>query len=254
MSKTEHKPIVTVDRPTAEGQARIVVDRPSFAGKIDALKAHYPDLYEDFHDRLDKGMDVPHIATWLRIHSGISLSESEIIVYDDARSRGPEHLARFMAGERREIPEELQNRPRATLREQLISELRDKATEMLDEARKDPESDANQIIEILLIDQMVNEGVKVNETKLLLAEQRERAKLKEHIRDLKKKAQVAEGRLRIQQRGLNLREKQLKAAKKSVEAARKDIREGRPFDPREVVEKFSAAIGLSGPPERRVEQ
>lgn len=249
MSDQERRSQAAERPPKRERPSRVVIERPSFAGKIVTLKEQHPDLYKEFHQHLDAGWDIGKLSSWVKACSGISLSEFEITLYADARSRGVRYLGKVMKGEKREEIDGPQNdrRDPGSLRETIQAELRKKVAEMLDEARRDPTSDANKMIEILLVDQIANEDVRLNDAKALLKEQQQR-------NQLEKDNKIQDAKLKNQERMLEIRKKQIAATTKAVKTARRALKEGRPIDQLEMVEQISRAIGLSGPPERRVEQ
>ncbi len=132
------------------------------------------------------------------------------------------------------------------IRADIISGIRNKITKLVNAARRDPSSDASQLVEALLLHQMTTMEFREAEVRQVLEEQRKR-------RELEKKYQSEHRKVLVKEKELLLKREQLNAARKAVKEAQTAEKQGRPFDTREVVERISAAIGLTGPPERRVE-
>jgi paraquat-inducible protein B len=164
----------------------------------------------------------------------------------DAPIKGPEGLPEKRSG----VP----------LRLRILAEFKKKVEKMFEEAVEDPNSDANELVHILLLEQLTNmpAGPSGTELKTILGQQQKRQSAKEHWKLAVEKEKDAR---KLNRKRRKLLEEQVKAMRLKIKSVRRKMREaqqtakeaiaaqqeGHPMDALEVYNRIAEIVGLRSP-------
>jgi hypothetical protein len=166
-----------------------------------------------------------------------------------------------------ELPENVEYMPEDKLHGKVVVTLKEKANKMFEEAAEDPNSEANQLVRILLLNQLANmqpESYQEN-PKMVVTEERyrgveaeRRAEMDKHMltllkrREVKLKEEIKLARTRTKELAQKVKahEHKLAEAERLAQNAQAAAEHGAPLDPVSVYTKIAQIIGLESPAEQ----
>jgi hypothetical protein len=126
---------------------------------------------------------------------------------------------------------------------------------LLEDYRENPDGDAGQIVNIMLLNQLVSTYSSVPEVDMLklYEEERKRKELEQRLKKFEVDKFKAETHRRRVDAEVVVMQSKVEKVRKELEQTRKAIQQGQRVDPMDMVRHISSAIGVGGPLEPRVE-
>lgn len=166
-----------------------------------------------------------------------------------------------------ELPKNVEYFQEDELHGKVVLTLKDKANKMFEEAAEDPDSEANQLVRILLLNQLANmePASYQKDPRLVVTEERHRgveaerkaeidkhtvALLKQRATKLEEDIKLAQTRTKELENKIQVQEHRLAEAERLAQNAKAAAEHGAPLDPLAVYTKIARIIGLQSPAEQ----
>ena len=183
------------------------------------------------------------------------------------RGAEPEAVGTPQEPEMPELPENVKYFEEDELHGKLVVTLKEKANKMFEEAAEDPDSEANQLVRILLLNQLANTqpASYQKEPRLVVTEERHRgieaerkaeidkhtvALLEQRAKKLEEDIKLAHTRTKELQRRVQVQDHKMEEAQRLAQNAQAAAEHGQALDPRAVYTKIAQIIGLQSPAEQ----
>ncbi|HEV2177371.1 MAG TPA: hypothetical protein VGW33_09240 [Terriglobia bacterium] len=229
-------------------------------------------LREKVDRLLDENTPAIRISGDLRGNDGVQIAPGDIAEYAAWR----EIVEVQPGGETAPQGPETRYTPETLTREHITYAIKEKVITLIEEARKDPSSDATKLIEALLLQAMTNQelGTAEKDLKTVFELQRKNKEAEHKYKNAHLSLVQTEKNLALKKKEVEAQMKQIAAKTKETEANTEQIKaktealnrvaqvtvemqqaqaQGKPWDHLEVVRKISAAIGMGQGLVERVE-